>query len=95
MSWSVSQGQGEVLSSKNVPIWAEKRFGPKKEATHAPGRGDVAAAVRESLLYFSIKDAMPYTYFSPVAATTATERITGGGGDVAAAAGSSVVEATT
>ena len=53
-----------IENSKNVPIWAEK------EATTrgAVERGDV----RKSLLYFSLKDAMPY--FS---GTTATERITG------------------
>ena len=47
------------------------QFGPRKR----PRRGAVERGdVRKSLLYFSLKDAMPY--FSP-AATTATERITG------------------
>ena len=45
------------------------QFGPKKR----PRRGAVERGdVRKSLLYFSLKDAMPY--FS---GTTATERITG------------------
>ena len=46
------------MNSKNVPIWAKRR--PQHRAAMERGW---EVPVRESLLYFSVKDAVPY--FSP------------------------------